>query len=95
MGRWRNCEESEGVAAGIYDVQDIPTRSAIPRVEARWKPPGAGLFKINFDGAVFEDRLLAGLGIVIRDEFGLIIAILSQKIPLLSSVDMVEDLAAR
>ena len=58
-------------------MQDIPTRSAIPRVEVRWKPPGAGLFKINFDGAVFEDRLLAGLGIVIRDEFGLIIATLS------------------
>ena len=77
MGRWRNCEESEGVAAGIYDVQDIPTRSAIPRVEARWKPPGAGLFKINFKGAVFADRSLAGLGIVIRDEFGLIIVTLS------------------
>ena len=61
----------------------------------KWQPPGAGLFKINFDGAVFEDRKLAGLGIVIRDESGLIIAALSQKIPLPSSVDMVEALAAR
>ena len=64
-------------------------------MEARWKPPGAGLFKINFNGAVFADRSLAGLGIVIRDEFGLIIVTLSQKIPLPSSVELVEALAAR
>ena len=59
------------------DVQDIPTQSIIPQVETKWQPPGAGLFKINFDRAVFEDRKLAGLGIVIRDESGLIIAALS------------------
>lgn len=33
--------------------------------EIKWKPPGAGLFKINFDGAVFEELALAGLGVVI------------------------------
>lgn len=77
------------------DVQDTLTRSATPHVEARWKPPGVGFFKINFGGAVFEDRALAGLGIVIRDESCLIIVALSQKIPLSSSMDMVEALAAR
>ena len=64
-------------------------------METRWQPPGAGLFKISFDGAVFEDRKLAGLDIVIRDESRLIIVALSQKIPLPSSMDMVETLAAR
>ena len=44
---------------------------------------------------MFEDRKLAGLGIVIRDKSGLIIAALSQKIPLPSLVDMVEALAVR
>ena len=77
------------------DVQDSPVWSAIPWVEARWKPPSAGLFKINFDGAVFMDRSLVGLGIVIRDESGLIIVALSQKIPLPSSMELVEALAAR
>lgn len=38
---------------------------------------------------------LASLGIVIQDESVMIIAALSQKIPLPSSVDMVKDLAAR
>ncbi|KAK7859521.1 hypothetical protein CFP56_005977 [Quercus suber] len=65
------------------------------REEIKWKPPGAGLFKINFDGVVFEELALAGLGVVIRDSSGLIIAALSQKIRLPSSVDMVEVLVAR
>nr|POF23153.1 putative ribonuclease h protein [Quercus suber] len=53
----------------FMDVQVTPTRLPIPQEKVKWKPPGAGLFKINFDGAVFEDKSLAGLGIVIRDEF--------------------------
>lgn len=54
-----------------------------------------GRFKMNFDGAIFENLALAGLGIVIRDEQGLIITALSQRIPLPNSVNMVEALAAR
>lgn len=50
---------------------------------------------MNFDGAIFENLALAGLGIVIRDEQGLIITALSQRIPLPNSVNMVEALAAR
>ena len=41
------------------------------------------------------DRSLAGLGIVIHDELGLIIVALSQKIPLPSLVELVEALAVQ
>ena len=37
----------------------------------------------------------AGLGVVVRDEEGMVIAALSQNIKLPSSVDLVEALAAR
>ena len=50
---------------------------------------------INFDGAIFENLTLAGLGIVIRDELGMIIVALGQQSSLPSMVDMVEPLAAR
>ena len=60
-----------------------------------WKPPSPGLFKINFDGATFEYLNQAGIGVVIRDEHGLVIVALSQRIPLPSSMSMVEALAAR
>ena len=62
--------------------------------DLRWKPPNSGLYKINFNGALFLDQGCAGLGVVIRDSDGLIIAALSQKVRLPGSVDMVEALAA-
>ena len=52
-----------------------------------------GLYKTNFDRAIFEDQACAGLGVVIRDSAGLIIGALSQKIRLPSLVVMVEALA--
>lgn len=77
------------------DVQSLSLHPLVQREVVRWKPPSSGLFKINFDGALFDNLALAGLGIVIQDEQGLIIAALSQRIPLPSSVVMVEALAAR
>ena len=47
-------------------MQSPTKRFAVPREVVPWKPPTAGLFKINFDGAIFENLALAGLGIVIR-----------------------------
>ena len=78
----------------FHDVQKQLPRNKIQRGETRWKPPNPGIYKINFDGAIFEDSALAGLGVVIRDSAGLIIAAFGQKIRLPSSVDLVEAMAA-
>ena len=45
--------------------------------DTRWKPPASGLFKVNFDGALFEKQACEGLGVVIRDSTGLNIGALS------------------
>ena len=66
-----------------------------PSPTTPWSPPPFGLYKVNFDGAVFQDSHEAGLGVIIRDPNGLIIASLVQKIPFPGSVVMVEALAAR
>lgn len=67
----------------------------MPREVVRWKPSSAGRYKINFDEDIFKNLALAGLAIVIRDKQRMIIETLSQCIPLPSSVNMVEALAAR
>ncbi|KAK9998718.1 hypothetical protein SO802_018321 [Lithocarpus litseifolius] len=77
------------------DVQKLPLRRSVPREAVKWSPPAEGLYKVNFDGAVFEDQACAGLGVVIRDSAGLVIGVLSQKIRLPSSMVTVEALAAR
>ena len=64
-------------------------------ISNRWTPPPPGWMKVNFDGATFKERNLAGLGGVIHNDNGLIMAAFTQTIPLPTSIEMVEVLAAR
>ena len=59
-----------------------------------WKPPPRPRHKVNFDGAVFREDNSAGVGVVIRDEQGFLVAAMTDKIPLPYSVSAVEVLAA-
>ena len=65
------------------------------RKHTRWKPPEAGQFKVNYDGAIFREQGRAGIGVVIRNSDGAVLASLSQQIPLPTTVAQVEALAAR
>ncbi|XP_023897311.1 uncharacterized protein LOC112009202 [Quercus suber] len=73
------------------------TSSLAPRVavHANWLPLPKDWMKVNFDSATFQEECCAGLGCVIRNDEGLVMATLSQIIPLPTSVEMVEVLAAR
>ena len=53
------------------------------------------MVKINFDGAWFGESDMAGLGVVIRNGDGLVIAALSKQIIKPPSVEILELLAAR
>ena len=46
----------------------------------KWKPPPPGYFKINYDGALYSSSNCSGIGIVIRDHEGLVIAPLAQSV---------------
>ena len=50
--------------------------------------------KVNFDKATFKDKNLVGLGGVIRNDRGLVMVAFTQTIPLPTSIEMVEVLAA-
>ena len=45
-----------------------------------WQPPGPFQFKVNVDGALFEADNTEGLGVVIRNEHGQVMASLSEHI---------------
>lgn len=78
----------------FLDVQKKPLRDAQPRCLVWWNPPSEGMYKENFDGAIFSKSSLASIGVVIRDSCGNVIAAFSQKILLPLSIDLVEALAA-
>ena len=52
-----------------------------PARRTRWKPPVQELMKINFDGAIFAEEKSSGLGVVIRDRQGLVVASMATRIP--------------
>ena len=60
-----------------------------------WKPPDPRQVKTNFDGAIFEDLQEAGIGVIIRNSKGEVLAALSKRIPTPSSVVILESFAAR
>ncbi|XP_075633348.1 uncharacterized protein LOC142605796 [Castanea sativa] len=62
--------------------------------EARWSATQAGFYKINFDGSLFTSLDRANVGVVIRDCNGLVMASLSQPIPLPLTVMEIETIAA-
>ncbi|KAK7860161.1 putative ribonuclease h protein [Quercus suber] len=51
--------------------------AAGPPEQIGWKPPSQGQYKVNTDGAVFANQRKVGLGVLIRDCSGAVIAALS------------------
>ena len=50
-------------------------------MHTKWEPPDLGVFKVNYDGALFTEIGRAGLGVVIRNSECAVMASLSQQIP--------------
>ncbi|XP_075645080.1 uncharacterized protein LOC142616078 [Castanea sativa] len=70
----------------------IPNRTQHQKV---WSPPEAHGFKANYDAATFFEENKAGLGVVIRNSNGLVLASLTQQVPLPAIVIELEAQAAR
>ena len=58
-------------------------------------PPFHAPFKINFDGVLFKDIYVVGLGVVVRKNQGEVIGAMSEKISLPYSMVDMEALACR
>ena len=57
---WRN--RASALLREFHDVQKLHPRRSVPREVVKWSPPIEGLYKVNFNGAIFEDQAFAGLG---------------------------------
>ena len=60
---------------------------------SRWRCPPDGFVKINFDGVMFNESNMSGIGVVIRDNNGAILASCSEKLPQAYKVDEIGALA--
>ena len=71
------------------------TMTPLHRNHTRWKPPEQEVYKMNYDEAVFSQQGKAGLGVIIRNSEGAIMALMTQQIPLPTTVAQVKALAVR
>ena len=60
----------------------------------RWQAPQAGFVKVNFDGAIFGELNKSGVGVVIRDNNGAVLASCSEKLSQAYKAEETETLAA-
>ena len=60
-----------------------------------WSPPCGNQVKINFDGALFGESDYAGIGVVIRNSEGVVMAAMSEKIVKPQATKLAEILAAQ
>ena len=78
-----------------YLDANVQQSRAIPRrTPACWSPPSKQNYKGNFDAAFFYASGCAGIGVVFCDHMGQIIAALSQRIPLVHSMELAEAMVA-
>ena len=63
-----------------YTLANHATRPFKVSVDERWQPPKPPWYKTNMDGAVFTQQKEAGIGVVIRDHHGAVVAALSKKL---------------
>ncbi|XP_028115293.1 uncharacterized protein LOC114313136 isoform X5 [Camellia sinensis] len=62
--------------------------------EVGWCAPANGWLKINFDGALFKELKAVGVGVVIRNHLGEVMAALSERLPFWVDSDCAEAYAA-
>jgi ribonuclease HI len=74
---------------------NLPTRNTDPRIENKWKPPQLGRYKVNYDGAIFKETNETGIGVVIRNHKGEVMASLCHRIHYPHSIEAMEAYAAR
>ena len=70
---------AEWLAEFVATQPTTPTRAVqISRIQRKTQPPNS--FKVNYDGAACSSSNCSGIGVVIRDHDGLVIASLAQNL---------------
>lgn len=72
----------------------VKERRVVRRARGAWFPPDRNWYKVNFDGALFTDQNRAGVGVVVRNDLGQVMAACSLKIQSLADPAHVEAMAA-
>ena len=81
----------------LQEFQQLHGRPVIkqPPKQTIWKPPDLSTLKTNFDSAVFEELDAVGIGVIVLNSSGEVLAALFEIIPLPLSIVVLETIAAQ
>nr|POE71779.1 hypothetical protein CFP56_31880 [Quercus suber] len=92
------------VFSEVHMARTSRVRSILPRPpeqppqtdpRSSWKPPPDSKAKVNFNGAVFREMQRAGVGVIVRNAEGCVLASMAETFHLPFSVAAVEVIAAK
>ena len=86
---------AEALIQEYTNIQSKEQRRSPQNSKVSWQPPTSNKYKVNFDGAIFRESKEGGIGVVVRDQQGLVIATLSQRVKTCLSAEMIEARAAK
>ncbi|KAF8408042.1 hypothetical protein HHK36_007182 [Tetracentron sinense] len=90
-----NCvQRANKLLADFHNANDRAAPESISAARSWLAPPG-DLFKVNIDGALHLEDRSAGVGVVVRDHNGDLIAAMSKRISNTQSAAVIEAIAAR
>nr|POF12586.1 hypothetical protein CFP56_20069 [Quercus suber] len=80
-----------------YSMVNMISCSPVTRCKVlkKWYPPELDLVKIIFDGVMFNEQDEAGIGVIICNSMGKVMAALSEKIKKPPTVEILELLSAK
>jgi ribonuclease HI len=79
----------------VSSIEPLQPAEPTSTLVIKWQPPSRHNFKINYDGAVFKETNEAGIGVVVRNKAGHVMASLVQKVRYPQSVESIEAWAAK
>ena len=81
----------------LLEFQATPSRQppSAPPTGVKWKAPSPDFYKVNYDGTMFGESSEVGIGVVVRNENGEVMASLAEQITIPASVQVLEALATR
>ena len=76
-------------------AQEQLTLPSTTQPKNTWQPPPPSVYKLNFDAAIFAELQCSGLGAIIRNSDGEVMAAMSVKGPSINSSEEAKALACR
>jgi ribonuclease HI len=88
--------KAKSLAAICAETQQeaLPEKSAVEKTPSRWRAPGDGWLKVNWDATLQSQTKKMGIGVVVRNGTGEVKAALANVLPLVDDPTAAEAIAA-